>query len=198
MLTHLLEVCLYAHILYKSALGTRYFDDNWFYSGVGERKLTHLMDFLDSAMFIKTKGLSKKLGILGHNESGSITALAATFQEPFLFESTVVYNGISDIIGHLFEDIEHKQGKEYEREFDNQKYMKIQEFGDIHSKHFYDSLQLISPYHMPHPYKINTDILLTVDADFKYVYHSRKLMCKLREVGDPKTGYMFYKEYPTK
>ena len=37
------------------------------------------MDFIDSAIFLKEKGLAKKIGILGLEESGSITALASSF-----------------------------------------------------------------------------------------------------------------------
>lgn len=42
----------------NTTLGTRYFDDNWFFSGVGERKLTHIMDFIDSAIYLKQKGIA--------------------------------------------------------------------------------------------------------------------------------------------
>jgi oligopeptidase B len=40
---------------YPLIRGTKYFDDNWFLSGVGDRKLTHIMDFTDTAIFIKEK-----------------------------------------------------------------------------------------------------------------------------------------------
>lgn len=52
---HLLEVSLlfYFFIAFFFKLGTKYFDDNWFYSGVAERKLTHIMDFIDCAIFLK-------------------------------------------------------------------------------------------------------------------------------------------------
>ena len=43
---------------YPLIRGTKYFDDNWYYSGTGERKLTHIMDFVDSALFLKDKGLA--------------------------------------------------------------------------------------------------------------------------------------------
>lgn len=72
-------------------IGTKYFDDNWFFSGVGERKLTHVMDFIDSAIYLKEKGLAPKLGVLGRGESGSVTALASTFSEPLLFDVTVAH-----------------------------------------------------------------------------------------------------------
>jgi protease II len=72
-------------------LGTRYFDDNWFLSGIGERKLSHVMDFIDSAIYLKEKGLAPKIGVLGTGESGSVTALAATFSEPLLFDCTVAH-----------------------------------------------------------------------------------------------------------
>jgi protease II len=72
-------------------IGTRYFDDSWLGSGSGERKLTHVMDFIDSAIYLKEKGLAPKLGALGINESGSVTALAASFSEPLLFDCTVAH-----------------------------------------------------------------------------------------------------------
>jgi protease II len=60
-------------------------------SGIGERKLTHVMDFIDSAIYLKEKGLAQKIGVLGHGGSGSITALASAFSEPLLFDCTVVH-----------------------------------------------------------------------------------------------------------
>ncbi len=72
-------------------LGTRYFDDNWFLSGTADRKLTHITDFIDSAVFLKEKNLAPKLGVLGSGESGSLTALTSVFSEPLLFDSAVVH-----------------------------------------------------------------------------------------------------------
>ena len=64
------------------------------------------MDFIDSAIFLKEKGLTQKLGIMGGGESGSIAALTSLFQEPYLFESAVVTNPITDLVNHLLYDIE--------------------------------------------------------------------------------------------
>lgn len=60
---------------FKSFIGTNYFDDDWMESGIAERKLTHFMDLIDSAIFLKEKGLTSKLGLMGIGESGSHTAL---------------------------------------------------------------------------------------------------------------------------
>ena len=49
------------------------------------------MDFVDSAIYLKEKGLANKLGVLGLNHSGSITALSSVFSEPILFDAAVVY-----------------------------------------------------------------------------------------------------------
>ena len=49
------------------------------------------MDFIDSAIYLKEKGLAPKLGVLGQGESGSVTALASTFSEPLLFDATVAH-----------------------------------------------------------------------------------------------------------
>ncbi len=70
--------------------GTRYFDDNWFYSGIGDRKESHITDFIDSAIFLKEKGLAKKLGAIGLGESGSLTALTSILTEPLLFDAAAV------------------------------------------------------------------------------------------------------------
>lgn len=49
------------------------------------------MDLIDSAIYLKEKGLAPKIGILGTNESGSVTALASAFSEPLLFDCAVVH-----------------------------------------------------------------------------------------------------------
>ena len=41
-----------------------------------------------------------------------------------------------------------------------------------------------------------TDILLTVDAESPYKYHARKLISKIREVGNKDPLYAFYREFP--
>lgn len=64
---------------YPLIRGTNYFDQDWLNAGIAERKLTHIMDFIDSAIFLKEKGLTQKLGIMGSGESGSITALTSLF-----------------------------------------------------------------------------------------------------------------------
>jgi hypothetical protein len=67
-------------------------------SGIGERKLTHVMDFIDSAIYLKEKGLTTKLGVLGLGESGSVTALASVFSEPLLFDCAVAHVRKSDLM----------------------------------------------------------------------------------------------------
>ena len=93
---------------YPLIRGTNYFDNDWMLEGVSERKLTHLMDFVDSAIFIKETGLSSKIGILAEGDSGSITALNSIFKEPYLFESCVSHNSITDLVTHMMEDIEER------------------------------------------------------------------------------------------
>jgi hypothetical protein len=46
-------VCLKHFVTLFPCLGTRYFDDNWFFSGVGDRKRVHIEDLVDTAIFIK-------------------------------------------------------------------------------------------------------------------------------------------------
>ena len=48
-------------------------------AGIAERKLTHFMDLIDSAVFLKDKGLTQKLGLMGIGSSGSLSALTTIF-----------------------------------------------------------------------------------------------------------------------
>ena len=38
---------------YPLLRGTHYLDRDWFTAGIGERKLTHMSDLIDSAIFVK-------------------------------------------------------------------------------------------------------------------------------------------------
>ena len=67
-------------------------------SGVGERKLTHVMDFIDSAIYLKEKNLAPKIGIMGIGESGSVTALSSVFTEPLLFDVAVAHVTLSHFL----------------------------------------------------------------------------------------------------
>lgn len=50
---------------------------------------------------------------------------------------------------------------------------------------------------MSHKFKLNTDLLLSVDEDFIHKYHSRKLIAKLREVFLKNKTNLFYREFPS-
>ena len=76
---------------YPLIRGTRYFDSNWLLSGAGERKMTHINDLVDTAIFIKENELAPKLAVYGSNSSGALTALASTFKEPYLFEGVAAH-----------------------------------------------------------------------------------------------------------
>ena len=186
---------------YPLLRGTNYFDHDWMSAGVAERKLTHIMDCIDSAIFLKDKGLTEKLGIHAQGQSGSITALASIFQEPFLFESAVVSNPITDLPLHLLFDIENRDASSKSSiEHDLIHYDKLQEFGDPQNLYFYESQKLISPYHMPviDHQSLHTDLLICVDEDFEHIYHARKLICKLRQIYNRENSWIFYREYPRK
>lgn len=43
---------------YPILRGTHFFDQEWLEKGTSERKLTHVMDFIDTATFLKKKGLT--------------------------------------------------------------------------------------------------------------------------------------------
>ena len=139
------------------------------------------MDFIDSAIFLKDKGLTEKIGAFGQGESGGLTALTSIFQEPYLFESAVVTNPITDLVQHLFLDIETRNTSSGV-DHDIRHYDKLQEFGDPQNKVFYEAHKMYSPYHMPtiDETAMNTDLLVCVDEENKHKYHSRKLICKLR------------------
>ena len=85
--------------------GTRYFDDDWLFSGTGERKETHFNDMIDSAIFIKENELAPKLALCATNPSGSLTALTSVLKEPYLFEGISVLNPLIDLSTHLLHDI---------------------------------------------------------------------------------------------
>ena len=74
-------------------------------SGVAERKITHINDFIDSAIFIKENELAGKLASLGIGPSGGLTALSSCFIEPYLFEGVAVHNPICDLPSHLLHDL---------------------------------------------------------------------------------------------
>ena len=59
---------------------------------------------------------------------------------------------------------------------------------------------MISPYHMPiiDNSHLHTDLMLSVDEDFPYIYHSRKQICKLRSIFEKDNSWIFYQEYPEK
>ena len=176
-------------------------DDDWLRAGIAERKLTHIMDFIDSAIYLKDKWLTDKIGIHASGESGSITALSSIFQEPLLFESAVVVNPIVDLVNHLLFDIEDRQlSKNTDREHDIRHFDKLEEFGDPQNPIFYQATKLISPYHMPPIVKsqMHTDLLISVDEEFPYLYHSRKLICKLRELYNKDNSWIFYREFGRK
>ena len=85
--------------------GTRFFDDNWFLSGCGDRKKQHIDDLIDTAIFIKEKELTEKLAIIGEGHSGGHAALTSVFHEPFLFHGCVTLNAICDLPNHVEFDI---------------------------------------------------------------------------------------------
>ncbi|CDW85180.1 oligopeptidase b [Stylonychia lemnae] len=180
--------------------GTRYFDDNWFYSGAGQRKLTHVTDLIDSAIFLREKNLAPKIGLMGSGESGSITALSSVFNEPILFDAVVAHNPITDLVNHLFHDFENISPNISPQEFERRKFQAIQEYGNIQNFDTYESLLSLSPYHLPiiPEYSFLTDLLVTADEEHRLNYHSRKLICKLRELKQKDKTFVFFREFPEK
>jgi hypothetical protein len=85
-------------------------------------------------------------------------------------------------------------------EHDMRHFEKLREFGDPHNRLFYESQKLISPYHMPvmDRSQLHTDLMICVDEEFPYLYHSRKLVSKLRTIYNKENSWVFYKEYRQK
>lgn len=71
-------------------LGTSFFDDDWLFSAAGERKMTHIDDFIDVAIFAKQNELAKSVAVCGTNPSGSLTVLSSVLREPYLFNGAAV------------------------------------------------------------------------------------------------------------
>lgn len=186
---------------YPVLRGTEFFDRDWMLRGLGERKLTHVMDFIDAALFLKQNELTDKLALHAAGESGSITGLCSIFQEPYLFETAVVTNPITDLVTHMMVDIETRRPTvRSATDHDWTHYEKLSEFGDPHNRLFYESIKLMSPYHAPVVDKtsLHTDLLVCVDEDFHLKYHARKLICKLRELYHRDNSFVFYQEYGRK
>ena len=78
---------------------------------------------------------------------------------------------------------------------------KLTEFGNISAdRAAYERVLRYSPYHLPLIIEENrpiTDILVTVDQEWPYKYHARKLISKVREVSASDPMYAFYHEFPS-
>lgn len=85
--------------------GTKYFDDDWFYSGVGDRKRTHIEDLIDCSIFIKEQGLTDKVALFSEGHSGAHAALTSVLWEPYLYHGAALYNPICDLPNHMDFDI---------------------------------------------------------------------------------------------
>ncbi len=158
------------------------------------------MDFIDTAIFIKENELTDLLGVIGLGESGSITALASIFQEPFLFESCAVLNPVVDLTSHMLYDIEERDSTLSALEHEQRVHDKIEEFGDPMNRLFYESHKLISPYHVPFldETQMHTDLLVCVDENNPMKYHARKLIAKIRSVYEKDNSWAFYNEFREK
>lgn len=71
--------------------GTRFFDDNWYFSGVGDRKRVHVEDLTDCSIFIKNENLTEKIALISTLPSGSHAALTSVLWEPYLYHGAAVY-----------------------------------------------------------------------------------------------------------
>ena len=82
--------------------GTKFIDHNWYLSGTNDRKIYHLLDFIDISIFLKSK-ITNSLGIYSETSSGGLTALCAMLREPFLFDAISVCNPITNLPNYCFQ-----------------------------------------------------------------------------------------------
>jgi protease II len=75
---------------YPMLRGTQYFDDNWMYSGAGDRKMVQINDLIDTAIFAKENELTNRIALMSTSPSGSLAVLASIIYEPYLFEGAAV------------------------------------------------------------------------------------------------------------
>lgn len=91
-------------------------------------------------------------------------------------------NPVCDLSTHLGFDV-------FDKSLDKQfTFSQQQEFGTID--------EYLSPYHLPMPHRPITDLLFCVDAQSPLKYHSRKMICKLRDIYQEDALYAFYREFP--
>lgn len=135
-------------IAYPMIWGTHYLDNQWYLSGSNDWKIQHILDFIDMSIFLKEK-ITKKIGIYATNPSGGLTALTSSLREPFLFDSVVTCNPITNLplycLKYSDKNIEHT--------------WILNEYGDATFREIYEIQKLMSPFHIPID-KIQTDILI--------------------------------------
>lgn len=74
-------------------------------------------------------------------------------------------------------DIFNRSAKSNEKDLADLQYSATVEFGkSLEDRH------MMSPYHIPMPHRPITDLLLCTDVDDPFKYHSRKMVCKLRDI----------------
>lgn len=117
-------------IAFPMLRGTKFFDDNWFFSGVAERKHVHIEDLIDSAIFIKENCLTEKIGLFSTGYSGSHAALTAVLYEPYLFHGATFLNPITDLPNHLQHDIQTRDKLKQDKQKDIW-FSSTTEFGNI-------------------------------------------------------------------
>lgn len=126
--------------------------NQWFLSGSNDWKIQHILDFIDISIFLKDK-ITPKLGVYANTPSGGLTALASSLWEPFLFNTLVAIDPISNLLNYSLknklESVEHSKV--------------ISEFGDAGFWEIYEIQKLFSPIHIPFPERIQTDMLIQIN-----------------------------------
>jgi len=110
-------------------------------------------------------------------------------------------NPITDLVSHLFYDLQDKKVGISGEEHSELLFEQRKEFGNIAaSLSLYDECFTdLSPYHLSLKRgRPITDLLVCVDEENDYVYHSRKLVAKLRDIYAEDPLYMFYRQFPPK
>lgn len=145
--------------------GTKFSNFDWFEQGTADNKINHFTDFIDIACYLKDNMNVKKVILYGEGHSGSLTAAVSLTQNPELFHSCILHNGVYDVIEYCL---------------NNNDASVLDEFGDISIKEFYDVIKLYSVYHLKFEGQL-PPLLITADEDNKNLSNTLKFVAKLRK-----------------
>jgi len=146
--------------------GTKYFDFNWYNSGIQENKLRHFTDYIDVTLYLRNQLNAKSILLYGEGYSGALTAALAMMQQPDYYSLVVLVDGAYDLLDYCKK---------------NSSDIKVlEEFGDIKNKDCYELIKLYSPYHLQTP-TYHPPMLISSSMDSENYYQSLKFVAKFRK-----------------